>query len=270
VALDSGIKAPFITFIEYLVAPTLVNLLVTYWILKVLYRRDIPKRFYFSAQELSEKVGVEYDRQLATISVTVLIATISGFVISELLQLIGIKTLSLSAIALIGAAAIYALSGRRIEIMKRLDYSVLIFFAAMFVVTTAMWQSGAVSKLLLGFIPSPNPNDLEQSAAIISIASIGVSQILSNVPFVALYNFVLINGGFDGTHISQWMMLAAASTIAGNLTILGAASNIIILEAAESRQIRAFSFTEFLKAGSIVTVANLSVYYFFIVFVYRL
>ena len=41
--------------------------------------------------------------------------------------------------------------------------------------------------------------------------------------------------GSDGGHVNQWMMLAAASTIAGNLTILAAASNIIILEVAESK-----------------------------------
>jgi hypothetical protein len=48
-----------------------------------------------------------------------------------------------------------------------------------------------------------------------------MSQILSNVPFVALYNFVMLNNGFTGdAHISQWMMLASASTIAGILQYL--------------------------------------------------
>jgi Na+/H+ antiporter NhaD/arsenite permease-like protein len=60
------------------------------------------------------------------------------------------------------------------------------------------------------------------------------------------------------------MMLAAASTIAGNLTILAAASNIIIIEAAESRGIEAFTFFEFFKIGIIVTLVNIIVYYLFI------
>jgi Na+/H+ antiporter NhaD/arsenite permease-like protein len=61
--------------------------------------------------------------------------------------------------------------------------------------------------------------------------------------------------------------LAAASTIAGNLTILGAASNIIIIEAAESRGVNAFSFLEFFKVGSMVTAANIGVYFLFIVLI---
>jgi len=76
---------------------------------------------------------------------------------------------------------------------------------------------------------------------------------------------VTIGNGFTDVHIVQWMMLAAASTIAGNLTILGAASTIIIIQATESRGIKAFTFLEFLKIGSVVTLVNLAVYYLFLV-----
>jgi Na+/H+ antiporter NhaD/arsenite permease-like protein len=76
----------------------------------------------------------------------------------------------------------------------------------------------------------------------------------------------MISNGFNADDVSEWMMLAAASTIAGNLTIFGAASNIIIIEAAESRNVKAFSYSEFLKIGSIVTITNLAVYYLFITF----
>jgi Na+/H+ antiporter NhaD/arsenite permease-like protein len=99
---------------------------------------------------------------------------------------------------------------------------------------------------------------------------IALSQVLSNVPFVAIYNTVMINNGFpdngSANTTSQWMMLAAASTIAGNLTILAAASNIIIIEAAESRGIKTFTFFEFLKVGALVTIANIVIYYLFITY----
>jgi Na+/H+ antiporter NhaD/arsenite permease-like protein len=88
-------------------------------------------------------------------------------------------------------------------------------------------------------------------------------------PFVALYNNVMISSGFNADDVSQWIMLAAASTIAGNLTIFGAASNVIIIEAAESRGVKAFSYSEFLKIGFIVTVTtNLAIYYLSITFLF--
>jgi Na+/H+ antiporter NhaD/arsenite permease-like protein len=267
IAIQSGIPLPFTTFLVQLAAPTIANLFVTYAILKVYYRKEIGSNYQLSAIELTEKADGMYNPRLAKISIAVLIATIAGFVVSEVLHFLGIADFSLSAVAMLGAAAIYALSSQRREIVKSVDYSVLVFFGGMFVVTSALWSSGAVSLLFMNYIPTPDPTDTVQSNAVISAASIGISQVLSNVPFVALYNFVMADSGFTGQHVDQWMMLAAASTIAGNLTILGAASNIIILEAAESRGVHAFSFSEFFKVGSIVTAANLAVYYAFIVLI---
>jgi Na+/H+ antiporter NhaD/arsenite permease-like protein len=267
IAIQSGIPLPFTTFLVQLAAPTIANLFVTYAILKVYYRKEIGSNYQLSAIELTEKADGMYNPRLAKISIAVLIATIAGFVVSEVLHFLGIADFSLSAVAMLGAAAIYALSSQRREIVKSVDYSVLVFFGGMFVVTSALWSSGAVSLLFMNYIPTPDPTDTVQSNAVISAASIGISQVLSNVPFVALYNFVMADSGFTGQHVDQWMMLAAASTIAGNLTILGAASNIIIIEAAESRGVHAFSFLEFFKVGSIVTAANLAVYYAFIVLI---
>ena len=62
--------------------------------------------------------------------------------------------------------------------------------------------------------------------------------------------------------------VGSSSTIAGNLTIFGAASNIIIIEAAESKGVKAFSYSEFLKVGFIVTATNIAVYYLFITFLF--
>ena len=153
--------------------------------------------------------------------------------------------------------------------MYNIDYSVLVFFAAMFVFTAALWTSGLIPDIMSKISnPSPGHNNTISNNAVISIVSVAFSQILSNVPFVALYNNVMIDNGFNADDVSEWMMLAAASTIAGNLTIFGAASNVIIIEAAESRSVKAFSYSEFLKIGSIVTVTNLLVYYLFITFIF--
>jgi Na+/H+ antiporter NhaD/arsenite permease-like protein len=267
IAIQSGMPVPFTTFLVHLAAPTIISLFVTYFILKVYYRKELQGNYRLSTIELTEKVDGVYNPRLAKLSIAILVATIAGFIVSEVLHFFNVANFSLSAVAMLGAAALYALSSQRREIMKSVDYSVLIFFGAMFVVTSAMWSSGAISIMFMNYIPNPNPDDLVQSTAVVSAASIGMSQVLSNVPFVALYNFVMADSGFTGQHVDQWMMLAAASTVAGNLTILGAASNIIMIEAAESRGVRAFSFLEFFKVGSMVTAANLAIYYLFIVLI---
>ena len=48
--------------------------------------------------------------------------------------------------------------------------------------------------------------------------------------------------------VNGTMALAAGSTLAGNLTILGAASNVIVIQNAE-RQGETITFMEFLRLG---------------------
>ncbi len=83
---------------------------------------------------------------------------------------------------------------------------------------------------------------------------------------VVIYNNYMIENGFDKDDASAWLMLASASTIAGNLTIFGAASNIVIMQTAESRGLKVFTFIEFFKIGSLITVLNVFVYYLFLAF----
>jgi Na+/H+ antiporter NhaD/arsenite permease-like protein len=59
-------------------------------------------------------------------------------------------------------------------------------------------------------IPNPvasnnNSNDnVIRNNAIISVVSVTLSQILSNVPFVALYSNVMINNGLNANDVSEW------------------------------------------------------------------
>jgi Na+/H+ antiporter NhaD/arsenite permease-like protein len=290
ISIDSGMPVPFLTFLFYLSLPTLANLFVTYLILRVYFRKDLPMilsnalteaevigkdnnggadHFFSSSLSSCNKMNNDnnnyyyLDRQ-ARLAIYITVATLGGFIISEILHMLNVVNFDLSIVAILGATALYALSQERTQILRKVDYSVLVFFAAMFVVTSALWQSGAVS-IITGWLPNPSPLDKMQSLGVITSASLLLSQVLSNVPFVGLYNFVMVNSGFGGTHTGQWLMLAAASTIAGNLTILGAASNVIVIEAAEARGVRAFSFLEFAKVGAIITAANIAIYYLFIV-----
>lgn len=264
IALQSGIPLPLVNFLKFLTIPTLINLFLTYYILKIYFKKDLMYAHNSLNSKILENHVIIENPRLAKTSVIVLMITMSGFFVSDVLHFMHLAEIRISIVAMAGAAILYAVSGERREIMKGVDYSVLVFFVAMFVVTAALWSSGAVS-LFMKYLPTPDPKDVFQSSALISAYSISFGQILSNVPFVALYNHVMIGNGFTDAHIVQWMMLAAASTIAGNLTILGAASTIIIIQATESRGIKAFTFLEFLKIGSVVTLVNLAVYYLFLV-----
>ncbi len=66
--------------------------------------------------------------------------------------------------------------------------------------------------------------------------------------------------------VKELMVLSAASTTAGNFTIIGAASNVIIIHTAERklRKHNIIKFFDFIKVGIIVTFINSAVYSIFI------
>jgi Na+/H+ antiporter NhaD/arsenite permease-like protein len=87
--------------------------------------------------------------------------------------------------------------------------------------------------------------------------SVIISQFISNVPFVALFQPMIQQAG--GTTV-QLMALAAGSTIAGNLTILGAASNVIVIQNAEKSG-ETLTFFEFARVGVPLTIVQVGIYW---------
>jgi Na+/H+ antiporter NhaD/arsenite permease-like protein len=77
---------------------------------------------------------------------------------------------------------------------------------------------------------------------------------------VALFQPLIIQ---EGMSVEQILALAAGSTIAGNLTILGAASNVIVIQHAV-KEGYSLSFWEFFRVGLPLTVANFVVYSLFL------
>jgi Na+/H+ antiporter NhaD/arsenite permease-like protein len=125
----------------------------------------------------------------------------------------------------------------------------------MFVLMQSVWDSGYFQKA----VEAANV-DLTSTGMIVGV-SVLLSQVLSNVPLVALYLPVLSHAGAS---TAGMMALAAGSTIAGNLTILGAASNVIIIQNAEKKSGQTLTFWEFLRIGLPLTVINVAVCWAFL------
>ena len=126
----------------------------------------------------------------------------------------------------------------------------------MFVLMESVWLSGYVQEAILS-----STLDLSAPGVIIASSVVG-SQLVSNVPLTALY-LPILQGLDAGT--AAYMALAAGSTMAGTLTILGAASNVIIIQTAERRSGETLSLAEFMRAGIPVTVLCVGIFWVFLV-----
>lgn len=246
---STGLKTPFATFSESLFVPTLINLFLLYCIVLLLYR----KHFQGAFTPIAPKNPL--DTRLALLCQVSTLLLISLILVNLFASLFLAKQpLSFGAIALISAAPILLGSRRRFEILRDLDWHTLLFFIAMFIFMQSVWSTGFFQSLLTQTLGL----DLTAPTTIL-LSSLSLSQLTSNVPLVALY-LPLLKGSSPDTYL----LLAVGSTLAGNMLILGAASNVIIIQNAEKRRAAAFSFWDFLKLGIPITVLNVWVYWLFL------
>lgn len=251
IAQDSGMAGAFMTFGSYLLIPTLINLLIAFLVLRLFYPEE------FSYRLLNHDPVSPCDPRVTLpvrCSLVVILLLALANIAASLLGVPMVVTLPL--IALAGAAPVLLLSGQRWTVIRGIDWATLIFFAAMFVLMESVWQTGFFQSFVDGSVVSSVP--------MILVTSVLISQFISNVPFVALFQPMILQAGGGST--ASLMALAAGSTIAGNLTILGAASNVIIIQNAE-KQGQTISFAEFAKVGVPLTVLQIAVYWFFLMIV---
>jgi Na+/H+ antiporter NhaD/arsenite permease-like protein len=250
IALNGKIDDPFGTFFQWLFIPTVLNLFVLYIVL----------RYYFWSD--FHDVPLTYSQEPIRNQE---LAFLSRFSFQMVAVLIALKILTvvlpfnfefrLTHIALVSALPILIGSKQRWIIIKKIDWHTLIFFVSMFILMDSVWRSEFFQHLL-----AESKQDITSTGMILSV-SIILSQLISNVPLVALYQPILIH---SGTATRGLMALAAGSTIAGNLFILGAASNIIIIQNAEKKSHLRITFWDFAKVGIPLTILNTAVYWLFL------
>lgn len=135
------------------------------------------------------------------------------------------------------------------EIYKAIDWPLLVFFIGLFLILGAVEQAGIAQQML----SVAQRVDLHSSWIFTAVVAF-LSNIVSNVPAV-----MLLKGLVPQFHNATqfWLLLAMASTLAGNLSITGSIANIIVIE--KARPEVEITFWDYLRVGVPVTVATLAV-----------
>lgn len=261
VAESSGLRAPVAVFLRYLALPTVAGLFVgagyVRWRFGPLLaptpgdRRESPRRV-----PLLPRGG--WGRRLRAHPVLALFpATMVALVGVDLAgAFTGGAVVPTWELAIGGALALVVVSPDPAPSLARVNYPILVLFAALFVVVGGAEAGGVIAAIPGGFsIPGPG-HPVGAVLTIVGTSAVG-AQLVSNVPWVALELPALHALGYGGSAPVVWMALAGASTFAGNLTLLGAASNLIVVDAAERRGIR-ISLVEFVRYGAPLAALTLA------------
>jgi len=148
------------------------------------------------------------------------------------------------------AAGLLLVSRLRPDKLLAIDWSLLAFFGGLFVVTGALETSGLSEDLFAAIRPL-----IRGGIAPLTAISALLSNLISNVPTVLLLRSQI--GALPNPQ-QAWLVLAMSSTLAGNLTLLGSAANLIVAEIAAQRGVK-LSFGAYLKAGVPITVLTTAI-----------
>jgi Na+/H+ antiporter NhaD/arsenite permease-like protein len=214
-----------------------IGLALVFLVIWLVYRRRLPPAL--PALDLEDRFAVHHALMVKTIAAVsvMLVAFLAGVPI---------------ALVAIGGAA-YCLLTRRVnpeKVYREIDWGLLVLFTGLFVVIAGVEASGLTGELL----DLASVIGLYRPAVLTAVTAV-LSNLVSNVPAVLLFKTLIPT---FGEPTRAWLVLAMASTFAGNLTIIGSVANLIVVEQARGAGIR-IGFVEYSRVGVPVTVLTLLV-----------
>jgi|SRR5215471_899832 len=155
------------------------------------------------------------------------------------------------ALAAAAGAAILLISRSRDprKLYAEIDWGLLVFFVGLFIIVGGAENAGLVERLLR-FAERWNLHNVAVFTAVTAL----FSNVVSNVPAVMLLKSLVAE--FPDPD-RTWMLLATASTLAGNLTITGSVANIIVIETAKPDV--QISFWDYFRVGLPITAVTVVV-----------
>jgi Na+/H+ antiporter NhaD/arsenite permease-like protein len=133
-------------------------------------------------------------------------------------------------------------------VYDEVDWGLLVFFVGLFLIVEGAANVGLTARLL-----EAGQHWNLQNSATFAMVTAALSNLVSNVPAVMLLKSMVPR--FANPQ-QGWLLLAMASTLAGNLTITGSVANIIVVERARP-EVR-ITFGQYLRAGVPITFVTLA------------
>jgi Na+/H+ antiporter NhaD/arsenite permease-like protein len=231
-------------FLLHLAPVAIAGLFVDWAVLHWIHMRNV----VLKAEERTEIPLPALDLSKLTKPLIVATAVVIGF-------FIGVDPALMAAL---GAAML--LITRTLEpqkLYKEVDWGLLVFFVGLFLIVGGAENAGITTRLL---DVAQHWNLQRTWVFTLSVATL--CNIVNNVPAVMLLKTMV--PGFADPH-KAWLVLAMASTLAGNLTITGSVANIIVVETAKPEV--EIEYRDYLRVGVPITLLTLTIGWAWLTFV---
>lgn len=233
--IGQALHLSFAGYLRDALPPTLLGLVVVWWVV----RRSVGGR-WAGTTAIPVAQGVRFDRWQTTKGLVVLGVVIVLFVATPWPR-------DLIALAAAGVLLVSRRTSSR-DTLGQLDGQLLLLFIGLFVVNHAFSATGLPARALAGV--AAHGIDLRAPGWLFALTAV-LSNLVSNVPAVML----LLPAA---THPQAGAVLALASTLAGNLLVVGSIANIIVVEQAGRLGVT-IDWRTHARVGVPVTLATLAI-----------
>ena len=242
----------FIDFIKELTPVILVIMCVVLTVLAFIFR----KKLHASQDKMDEVARIDNshtitDKALMIRSTLILALVILGFMLHD------VTHIETCVVAMLGAS-ILLIFEKPNEILQDVEWNTIFFFIGLFIIIGGLEASGGI-KLMAEWILKVTQGSQAATSMIILWASGVISGIIDNIPYTATMAPMLveIEKTMGATYAYPlWWALSLGACLGGNMTIIGAAANVIVSENA-AKSGHPISFMRFLKYGVGVVAISL-------------
>lgn len=254
IIIGSAAGFSFLDFILELTDIILLILLISMLILMYMFKNKLKttqeKMHHVSNIDNSKTIT---NHKLMLRSTITLLAVILGFVLHDIIHV------QSYVVAMAGASFLMIFEKPK-KILSEIEWNTIIFFIGLFIIIGGLESSGAISQMAKWLLDLTQGSQ-KATAMIILWGSGLLSGIIDNIPYTVTMSPMLVQiqntMGAEYTH-PLWWCLSLGACLGGNMTIIGAAANVIVCETASASG-HNISFKKFLKYGLIITFISLSI-----------
>lgn len=252
IIIGSAASFSFMDFVNELTGIIAIIFLCITSLMLFIYRKQIVTQ----PEKMTEIANLDNsstitDKNLMIRSLIVLFLVILGFVTHDITH---IQT----CVCAMAGASILLLFEKPTKILESVEWNTIFFFIGLFIIIGALEASGGIALMAKWLLNITHGS--ESALAMVILWGSGIlSGIIDNIPYTAtmapMISSIQSQMGADYA-FPLWWCLALGACLGGNMTIIGAAANVIVTEAAAAKGYK-IEFLKYLKYGILVTFISL-------------
>ena len=251
ILIGSAAGIDFVTFVANMGPISLLILLVFIGLARLMFKKELTVQDQSSVDITDlDASALITDPNLLLKSMIVMAGVIFGFLLHGALHL------EPATIALTGATLLMLWSKTDPHYALRdIEWTTLFFFFGLFITVEAVVEVGLIKIVADAALRLTGGNLTLTSILLIWFSAIA-SGIVDNIPYTATMIPIVKSLGQVMSADPLWWSLALGACLGGNLTLVGAAANVVVASMAEKSG-HPISFKLFLRYGVITTIVSL-------------